>query len=181
MKRAPDDADAIDIRDLISFKLARLTTLNDRIAQKLVSDRFGLSLREFRTLGTIDYLGTATTSALARESFLDHAQVSRIVARLIARGFVEREGTVTRGGALRLTEAGVDLLSDGVPFAAFHNDLLLAELVPTDQAALLRLADLLIENAKASYAKVNGEISNLTAEFASRDTSLQNLNRRGTS
>ena len=170
LKLASHDAGTTDIRDLISFKLAQLTTLNDRIAKRLVSGRFGLSLREFRTLGALDYLHTATTSVLARESFLDHAQVSRIVARLIGRGLVERVGAVTRGGALRPTKAGTALIRNGMAIAARHNDLLFSNLSYADQAALLRLVDRMTANAKASFAEVNGEISTLTADFALLDT-----------
>lgn len=153
------------ISDLISFKLARLTTLNDRIAQRLISDRFGLSLREFRTVATIDYLGSATTAVLARESFLDHAQISRIVAGLIKRGLVERLGSVGRGGALQLTQAGKTLMRVGVSFASHHNDRLIAELSPEDRTSLFRLMDLMLHSAQERYAEVNGEISDLARGF----------------
>lgn len=150
-----------DIRDVITFKLARVTTLNDRMGQRLFSQELGLSLREFRTLATVSYLGMATTTALARESFLDHAQVSRMVAALVARGLLERLGGGTRGGVLRLTEAGARMVEDGIAFAARQNRRLVEDMPAGDIETLARLVDDLLGHAQAMYAKVNGEITSL--------------------
>lgn len=148
---------------MISFRLARLTTLNDRIAQRLVSRRLGISLREWRTLATLSYLVEATTAELARESFLDHAQVSRMAGGLVDRGLVRRSGRSGRGGVLRLTEAGSELVAKGMPHVAHYNDLLTAEMTETDRAGLYRLLDELMALATRRYQDVGGEIANLAS------------------
>ena len=156
-----------DIRNLIVFKLARVSTLANRMGQRLISQELGISLQEFRTLSTISYLGFATMTTLARERFLDHAQVSRTVRSLIAKDLVERVGSGTRGGVLRLTEKGQDLVETGMPFAAKQNERLVAEMPTEDIETLAGLVDDLLEQAKRMYAEVNGEMSELVPASSS--------------
>ena len=125
-----------DIRDLISFKLARLTSLNDRLGQRLFPQEFGITLQEFRTLAIISYLEYASVTSLAMESFRDPGQISRIVSNLIEKGLTERVGANRRGGVLRLTEAGRTLVRQAVPFAADRVNLLLAELSDIERTQL---------------------------------------------
>lgn len=155
------NAPANDIRDLLAFKLARVTTLSDRIGQKLISQHLGVSLREFRTLGTIAYLGMPTASLIARESFLDHAQVSRIIAGLIGKGLIARIGGTERGGVLELTEDGRALVENGMPFAQQQNTRLAKDMPEEKQAELLALIDELLGHAQQVYRDVNGEIAGL--------------------
>lgn len=150
-----------DIRNLLAFKLARMTTLSDRLGQRLISQKLGISLREFRTLSTISYLELATMTALAHESFLDHAQVSRMVTALIAKDLVERIGGGARGGVLRLTDKGKQLVKTGMPFAAEQNKRMVADMKDEDIETLAGLVDDLLRHAQHMYGQVNGEITGL--------------------
>lgn len=155
----PDDeaAGLADIRDLIAFKLARVATLNDRIGQRLFSQQMSLSLREFRTLATIGYLGMASASLLAEESFLDKAQMSRIISVLVAKDLVERVGSRGRGGVLQLSAAGRELLADGLAFATRQNNLLVAGMPEQDLTRLMQLVDDLLVLANQRYHELQDE------------------------
>ena len=153
--------DSRDIRDLIVFKLSRVATLNDRIGQRLISGYVNLSLREFRTLATIGYLGMATVSVLARESFLDAAQMSRIISVLIEKELVQRTGSPRRGGVLHLTEAGAAVLEKGLDFADHQNQRLVDGMPAEDVTKLLGLVDELLELAQKRYHEIQDETTGI--------------------
>lgn len=154
-------ATALDIRDLMVFKLSRVATLNDRIGQRLISEHVNLSLREFRTLATIGYLGMATASVLARESFLDKAQMSRIIAVLINKQLVQRSGSPRRGGVLHLTDTGKAVLEKGLSFAHHQNERLTAGMARQDVDRLLELVDELLELVQQRYGEIQDETSGI--------------------
>lgn len=154
-------SDAVDIRDLIVFKLSRVATLNDRIGQRLISECVNLSLREFRTLATIGYLGMATATVLARESFLDKAQMSRIISVLVEKQLVQRSGSPRRGGVLHLTGAGEALLEKGLDFAHHQNERLVDGMPAADVVRLLGLVDDLLELAQKRYHEIQDETSGI--------------------
>ena len=157
----PNGRAVADIRDLIVFKLSRVATLNDRIGQRLISECVNLSLREFRTLATIGYLGMATASVLARESFLDKAQMSRIISVLIKKQLVQRSGSPLRGGVLHLTEAGQAVLEKGLDFASHQNERLVDGMPAGDLDRLLELVDDLLELAQKRYLEIQEETSGI--------------------
>jgi DNA-binding MarR family transcriptional regulator len=79
-----------DVRGLLSYRLALLARINDRVGQAEVATPFGITLGEWRVLAVIGYLGEAALRAVARELRLDEGQVSRSVKVLAGRGLIVR-------------------------------------------------------------------------------------------
>ena len=115
-------AGVTDIRELLWFKIASLASYSATLSQSRFKNELGMTLREWRTLGTIAYLQPATLMQLVDESLIDKGQTSRVVAALIDRGWVERAPaasgiTSNKGLPLQLTAAGRKLHRGGLLFA----------------------------------------------------------------
>lgn len=171
-----------DVRDLVSFRMAAFTTINDRIGQIVISNRFGMTLREWRTLATIAYLQPALTTTVAHESFLDKAQTSRIIAKLVDDGLVERIGSrgvaSSRGGALKLSAKGEKLYPEVLAFAREMNELLLEPLADREIENLLSTLDRLVARANERYLEVQGAIESIALADSNRAHARQKQRSR---
>jgi DNA-binding MarR family transcriptional regulator len=108
--RAPEgrSSDAISIEQLLDYKIGQLRKLLDRYSSPAVSERFGLSLAEWRMLSHIQAGGSVTAFWLCRRLQADRAEVSRACASLIRRGYVASRPNPAdaRSALLELTRAG---------------------------------------------------------------------------
>lgn len=138
-----------------------------------------MSLREWRTLATIAYMENASTTSLARAGFLDKAQISRIVAKLVGEGLIQRIGAESRGGVLQLTEKGKRQHKEGLLFAKHHNDRLLTPLSGDEVAQLWSLLDRLMVEAQRRYREAKDEVSELTEPTASSPKGWSGPRKRG--
>jgi DNA-binding MarR family transcriptional regulator len=140
-------AEPRDIRDLFSYRLAYLVRLNDRHAQTVLIDQYGLTLGEWRTLATIRYLGRPSLRHLARTTQQDEGQLSRYVSGLIKRELLEKKSSATdqRVIELSLTPKGVSLHDDVMIFAWKLNQDMFTDLAPEEQTQLLLLLDKLFQ------------------------------------
>lgn len=132
-----------DIRDLFSYRLAYLVRLNDRDAQSTLVERFGLTLGEWRTLGTVKYLGRPSLRAIARATQQDEGLLSRYVKALIGRDLMERRTSAEdqRVVELSLTPKGEALHEEVMIFAWKLNQDMFTDLTADEQTQLLSLLD----------------------------------------
>ncbi|MBL0371875.1 winged helix-turn-helix transcriptional regulator [Rhizobium sp. KVB221] len=137
-----------DIRDLFSYRLAYMVRLNDRHAQTVLIDQFGLTLGEWRTLATINYLGRPSLRHLARTTQQDEGQLSRYVSGLIKRDLLAKKPSETdqRMVELTLTEKGEALHQDVMTFAWRLNQDIFVDLDENEQTQLISLLDKLFQS-----------------------------------
>lgn len=137
-----------DIRDLFSYRLAYMVRLNDRHAQSVLVEKYGLTLGEWRTLATIRYLGTPSLRHLARTTQQDEGLLSRYVKGLISRDFLEKRSSTEdqRVIELSLTSKGEALHSEVMDFAWRLNQDMFTDLEPEEQTQLLTLLDKLMQS-----------------------------------
>lgn len=140
-------AEPRDIRDLFSYRLAYLVRLNDRHAQTVLIDQYGLTLGEWRTLATIRYLGTPSLRHLARTTQQDDGQLSRYVTGLIKRELLEKRSSAVdqRAVELSLTPKGEALHDEVMIFAWKLNQDIFTDLTSREQTQLLSLLDKLFQ------------------------------------
>jgi DNA-binding MarR family transcriptional regulator len=136
-----------DIRDLFSYRLAYLVRLNDRDAQSTLMDKYGITLGEWRTLGTVKYLGRPSLRAIARATQQDEGLLSRYVKSLIGRDLLERRVSAEdqRVVELSLTPKGEALHSEVMIFAWKLNQDMFTDLTEEEQTQLLLLLDKLFQ------------------------------------
>lgn len=128
-----------DIRDLFSYRLARLARANDRDAQSSLFNRYGMVLSEWRTLSVIRVTRPCTLRRLATEDFLDEGQVSRTVKMLVDRGWVTREPAPGDGRSflLTLTAEGEAVYQAILPEVVEANEAMLDCLDPDERLHLM--------------------------------------------
>ncbi|MGZ5923061.1 MAG: MarR family winged helix-turn-helix transcriptional regulator [Rhizomicrobium sp.] len=119
--------------DLERFTPYRLSVLSNRVSSAIArqySDRFGLSIPEWRTMAVLG--GTPNLSArdVAERTAMDKVQVSRAVESLMRARRVQRQadpsdGRITR---LSLTARGRAIYDEVVPLALHLEDVFLSAL-----------------------------------------------------
>ena len=101
----------------ISFQVSVLAKLLDRRLARLVVDRFGLTVAEYRVLAQVMLFPRSTVRAIAERTFVDKAQVSRAAAALEAGAYVTRDllDHDRRSPIFTVTRTGRALLNRIVP------------------------------------------------------------------
>ncbi|MEJ0035810.1 MAG: MarR family winged helix-turn-helix transcriptional regulator [Gammaproteobacteria bacterium] len=150
-KKSKTPTETKSFRSFASFRLHKLARLSDRMHERQYQRDFGLNLREYRIIGLTGSLGGASFRRICAESGLDKAHVSRLIARLIKRGFLSKRADPTdqRTVNVTLTERG-KAVRDGLHAASAKlNEQWLAALPATQRTAFLSALDTLHERAQA--------------------------------
>jgi DNA-binding MarR family transcriptional regulator len=74
--------------DLLTFRFSVLSQLLARVVEASVSEKLGLSARQWRFLMTLNRIGKSTSGEIAQFSHLDYSQVSRAGAELVEKELV---------------------------------------------------------------------------------------------
>ncbi len=154
-----DPADAHDGHghhrlDLEQFLPYRLSVLTNRISRGLAdiySERFGISVTEWRVIAVLGRYPGLSANGVAERTAMDKVAVSRAVARLLERALIEREmhDSDRRRSVLELSEAGYAVYDVVVPLALDYQRNVLA---PLDEAERATLDHLLSKLAKSYVA-----------------------------
>jgi DNA-binding MarR family transcriptional regulator len=147
-----DDVHALKtFRNLMAFRLHRVGGRSERLSENFYRERFNLNLPECRVIGITGGYSTAAFKRICQDANLEKSYASRIINRLVERGFLEKIGDPSdqRAVIVRLTEEGRKLHSDLHGAAAELNLQLCSALSPeqlrTFMASLLLLDDRLSE------------------------------------
>ena len=130
--------------DLDHFLPYRLSILSNRASDAIAghySDRFGLSVPEWRVMAVLGQTPGLSARDVAARTAMDKVQVSRAVASLVEARRVKREedecdGRITR---LSLTGRGQAIYDEVVPLALHLEEVFLSALSPQERAILDRL------------------------------------------
>ena len=128
----------LDLENFLPYRLSVLTNrVSDAIAREY-SDRFGLSIPEWRVMAVLG--GTPDLSArdVAERTAMDKVQVSRAVeslvrARRVARTMDAEDGRISR---LALTAKGRAIYDELVPLALHLEEVFLSALKPEERRQL---------------------------------------------
>ncbi|MGA9797204.1 MAG: MarR family winged helix-turn-helix transcriptional regulator [Rhizomicrobium sp.] len=137
----------LDLDRFLPYKLSILSNrASDAIAQHY-SDRFGLSVPEWRVIAVLGQSPGMSARDVATRTAMDKVQVSRAVASLVEARRVKRDGDEADGRITRLslTPRGQAIYDDVVPLALHLEEVFLAALTPDERKALDRLLDKLTD------------------------------------
>lgn len=137
---------APDRLDLDHFVPYRLSVLSNRVSDAIArhySERFGLSIPEWRVMAVLGQTTGLSARDVATRTAMDKVQVSRAVASLlrtkrIARVGDDNDGRVTR---LSLSRQGTAIYDEIVPLALHLEAVFLAALTPSERTMLASLMD----------------------------------------
>jgi DNA-binding MarR family transcriptional regulator len=127
--------------DLAQFVPYRLSVLTNRVSSAIArtySERFDLTIPEWRAMAVLGGAAALSAGDVAQRTAMDKVQVSRAIARLVAKKRVQRvtdsaDGRITR---LSLTAKGRAIYDEIAPLALALEDLLLDALSPGERASL---------------------------------------------
>jgi DNA-binding MarR family transcriptional regulator len=139
--------------DLDGFVPYRLSVLSNRVSSAIArhySERFGLSIPEWRVMAVLGGTPGLSASEVAHRTAMDKVQVSRAVASLmrarrVARGGDAKDGRITR---LSLTRQGRAIYDEIVPLALHLEELFLSALSADERRSFERLLAKLSRQAR---------------------------------
>jgi DNA-binding MarR family transcriptional regulator len=128
------------LESFLPYRLNRSAALASKHFSQVYRAEFGLTVPEWRVLATLGHHGTATASAIGRDSAMHKTKVSRAVASLQQRRWVVRatDEADRRLEHLSLTPAGRAAFDRLAPKMLACEETLLARLTPRERAELLR-------------------------------------------
>lgn len=145
-----------DVRDLISFQIHRLAIANDRHGQKLIMERFGLTLPQWRVIGVIGAIGRdAPIGQVLDDLSMNKSQLSRELKTLMEMGLVTSAADARDRRRLRasLTPAGQKLHDEVLEFVRAQNEIMMSQFSPEETARLSRNLDILIRWTEEELAR----------------------------
>lgn len=139
--------------DLDRFMPYRLSVLTNRISSAIAreySDRFELTIPEWRAMAVLGGTSGLSAREVAERTAMDKVQVSRAIESLMRARRVQREpdasdGRVTR---LSLTARGRAIYDEVVPLALHLEQVFLSTLTAQERRTLEALLDKLTRQAK---------------------------------
>jgi DNA-binding MarR family transcriptional regulator len=105
------------LENFLSFRVTILAKLLDRRLARMLSERFGLAVAEYRVLAQVAMRPGSTVRAIAARTFVDKAQVSRVVAALEEQDLIKRatRSNDRRSPEFTVTPSGRALVNRIVP------------------------------------------------------------------
>ena len=134
----PKHAAKLMLRTFLPYRLNVLANLASTALARVYSQRWGISIPEWRVLATLFDAGAMTQKAIGKHTHLDKTKISRAVASLEKRRLVSRRTNDDdkREAFLTLTKAGDRLFGEIAPLALAFNAELEATLDETQKAVL---------------------------------------------
>lgn len=127
------------LEDFLPYRLNRLADAVSREFQKIYKQRHGLTRPEWRTLAALGQFGTMTATAIGEHSSMHKTKVSRAVAELERRKWLQRTSDPAdrRVERLVLTKAGQRIYRELVPFAKAFEAAILDRLSEREKSAVV--------------------------------------------
>ena len=109
--------DLLVLEDFLSLQVCILAKLLERRLARLLGEHFGLAVAEYRVLAQVAMRPRSTVRAIAARTFVDKAQVSRVVAILEKQDLVRRSTDLAdrRSPEFSATPSGRALMNRVVP------------------------------------------------------------------
>jgi len=151
-----DEEDEDRKRDLIldqylPYRMAVIAHLMSTGFAKRYSKEYDMSIGEWRIMANLGHLEPQSGHEIGAHSHLDKVQISRAVARLEKKGWIQREGDKVdrRRNLLTLTPAGRKVFNAIGKLALDFEDDVSASLTTEEYAALDRILKKLSKRAEA--------------------------------
>ncbi len=134
------DSGPLALEAFLPYRLATLSNRVSRAIAALYSERFGITIPEWRVMAVLGERPEISANAVAERTAMDKVAVSRAVRRLLKKGLIERHFAPDdrRRSVLALSARGLAVYREVVPLARRFEEALLAALT-REEAAILSL------------------------------------------
>jgi DNA-binding MarR family transcriptional regulator len=149
------------LEDFLPYRLSVVATIVSQGFARLYSERFGISIPEWRVVAMLGQHRTLTSKGVAERTLMHKTMVSRAVTDLEHHGLLSRQinRADKREAFLTLTETGHRVYAEIVPLARDYTARLTAHLSDQDRAAFDRVMTMLHERSGIVFAveRTNGD------------------------
>lgn len=130
---------AYKLESQIGFVLRQASQRHTSIFARTMIDQ--ITPTQWAALVKLKVLGASSQNRLGRETAMDVATIKGVVDRLLARGFVNtsQDPKDSRRVTIRLTEAGLQAVEEGIPIARRISEQTMHVLSISERGALIRL------------------------------------------
>lgn len=137
---------------LESFLPYRLSLLSNAVSGAIAAvygDKFAISMPEWRIMMILAEYPDVSADEVCRRTKIEKSVVSRAVARLLKRHFINREidEDDRRRSILRLSETGLSVYDEVMPIARDYEAKLLSGLTAEEMETFNAMIDKLLEKA----------------------------------
>lgn len=142
MRKLQSDPD-FQLEDFLPYRLSTLTNRVSRAFAGLYSQRFDLTVPEWRVMAVLGQEPGLSADQVCARTEMDKVTVSRAVARLLEKGHVARkfDAVDRRRSVLALSPAGQRVYGRIIPLACRYEAALTARLTPAERRNLLALLE----------------------------------------
>ena len=150
----PNNGRHLDLDRFVPYRLSVLTNRISNAIARHYSERFGLSIAEWRVMAVLGQSPGLSAREVALRAEMDKVQVSRAVASLVRRRRVQKttDGDDGRVMRLALTFRGQAIHEEIVPLALKLEEQFLSRLDSRERAAFDRLIEKLSDRSDLSVA-----------------------------
>lgn len=147
-RKAPVPLAQPETANFITYKIGQLAKLFDRNLMPWLSERYDLSLAEWRALTFLYASGPGTVRELANRMRVDKAEISRACAELVRRNHVRRSDDPhdARSAVFEITASGRSLHNRVLPLREAVQDELAGTLTRHERDVLSRALDKLMHH-----------------------------------
>lgn len=133
------------LETFLPYRLALLARLVSAALSQIYSERFGFGIPEWRVVATLGQFGTMTAKQVGNYSHMHKTKVSRAVAHLARRHYLQRRTNYEdkREEHLTLTPQGRAVYEEIAPMAILFAQHLFDDMAPGDRKAFARVVDTL--------------------------------------
>jgi len=137
----PSNGKDLDLDRFVPYRLSVLTNRVSNAIARTYSERFGLSVAEWRVMAVLGQASGLSARDVARRTEMDKVQVSRAVAKLVRNRRVQKQSDSSDGrvSRLALTAKGRAIYDEIVPHALELEEQFLAALMPDERVSFDRL------------------------------------------
>jgi DNA-binding MarR family transcriptional regulator len=155
----PRPTRATGLSQLFTYNISALANILSRSAAARYSREFGVTLMEWRVVGSLSLDAPMSLQQISHRFDLDKGQASRTVAGLLTRGLVHRSvnGDDRRSVALKLTPAGWRMYRRILLSARERSERLLGCLDARECKAFLKALAKVATQARATYLEERSE------------------------
>ncbi len=131
------------ITDALSFKVAKLSALNERNGGHHFKVKYGVTLNQWRILGLTCALGPVPSQQVRKILFMDKGQFSRVVNQLVGLEYIRTSPNRTdaRVIELQMTRRGKVFHDKLLAFTMQRNEAAVSALTASECKEFIRLLD----------------------------------------
>jgi DNA-binding MarR family transcriptional regulator len=146
----PRRATRLDLDRFVPYRLSVLTNRVSSAIARQYSDRFELTIPEWRAMAVLGGTSGLSAREVAERTAMDKVQVSRAIESLMRARRVQREADASDGRVMRLslTTRGRAIYDEVVPLALHLEALFLSALTVQERRTLEMLMDKLSRQAR---------------------------------